>query len=486
MSVPAEPYRPLFHFTARRNWINDPNGLVWFDGEYHLFFQYNPFGSTWGHMSWGHAVSPDLTTWTELAVAIPEDDRDMIFSGSVVVDHRDTGGFSKGGAPALVAVYTGDRQGEVKHQTQNLAYSHDRGRTWSKYAANPVLDIGQANFRDPKVFWHAPTARWVMIVALSDQEKISLYASPDLKAWSHLSDFGPAGGVGTLWECPDLFALPVEGEPGAEKWMLKVDLFKGGIGGGSSAQYFVGDFDGTRFTPDTDANGADLWDWADHGHDFYAAITWSNLPESDGRRLWIGWMSNHAYAANTPTSPWRGSMTVARALGLARRGGTWVLAQNPVENLRVLRGAALAATDIARTPLVFSPDARPVGLEITAVIGLGDAARCGLALTWSSGDAVLLGLDRARGGVFVDRARSGLMTGEAGFADPRAARVADLATRVVNLHVLLDAASIEVFADDGTGVITEQIFPRGGLDSVSWFDAGGTGMIKDLAVWPLQ
>lgn len=249
----AEPHRPQFHFTPARNWMNDPNGLVYHQGEYHLFFQYNPDGDQWGNMSWGHAVSTDLVHWQELPLAIGHDDTEMIFSGSAVVDHANTSGFGTKDQPAMVAVYTRVPKAGG-HQSQALAYSTDRGRTWTKYAANPVLDIGSGEFRDPKVQWYAPTRSWLMAVVLATERKVRFYSSKDLKSWAPLSDFGPAGAVGGVWECPDLFELPVDGKPGKRKWVLVVSLNPGGIQGGSATQYFVGDFDGKKFTPDDDGS----------------------------------------------------------------------------------------------------------------------------------------------------------------------------------------------------------------------------------------
>ncbi|GAB2718683.1 GH32 C-terminal domain-containing protein [Streptomyces bullii] len=244
-----EQYRPQFHFTPAQNWMNDPNGLIWYKGQYHLFFQYNPSGNSWGNMSWGHAVSTDLVHWKQLPVAIPQDDDEMVFSGSVVLDKNNTSGFGTKDNPPLVAVYTSLVKA-TGIQRQSLAYSTDGGTTWTKYSGNPVLDLNSVNFRDPKVFWYAPTRSWLMAVALSDQHKIAFYSSPDLKHWTHQSDFGPAGATGGVWECPDLFPLPVDGNPKRTKWVLAVNLSPGAIAGGSGAQYFIGDFDGKRFTAD--------------------------------------------------------------------------------------------------------------------------------------------------------------------------------------------------------------------------------------------
>lgn len=244
-----EKYRPQFHFTPAENWMNDPNGLIFYKGRYHLFFQYNPSGDTWGNMSWGHAVSTDLVHWKQLPVAIPQDDDEMVFSGSVVLDTGNTTGFGTTQNPPLVAVYTSLVK-STGVQRQSLAYSTDDGTTWTKYSGNPVLDRNSVDFRDPKVFWYAPTQSWLMAVALSDQHRIAFYDSPDLKHWTHLSDFGPAGATGGVWECPDLFPLPVDGDPQKTKWVLAVNLNPGAVAGGSGAQYFVGDFDGTKFTAD--------------------------------------------------------------------------------------------------------------------------------------------------------------------------------------------------------------------------------------------
>ncbi len=244
-----ELYRPQFHFTPSQHWMNDPNGLVYHRGEYHLFFQHNPFGSTWGHMSWGHAVSRDLVHWEQLPVAIPELGDEKVFSGSAVVDKENTSGLGTAREPAMVAVYTAARPGS---QAQSLAYSTDRGRTWKRYAGNPVLDIGSGEFRDPKVFWYAPERKWVMVVAKALEHKVQLYSTPDLKTWTHMSDFGPANATGGAWECPDLFPLAVDGDPRRTKWVMLVSLNPGAIAGGSGMQYFVGDFDGTTFRADNE------------------------------------------------------------------------------------------------------------------------------------------------------------------------------------------------------------------------------------------
>ncbi|MGW2916166.1 GH32 C-terminal domain-containing protein [Streptomyces asoensis] len=249
----SETYRPQFHFTPEKNWMNDPNGLVYYKGEYHLFYQYNPDGNAWGDMSWGHAVSTDLVHWQQLPLALPHDDREMVFSGSAVVDEENTTGFGTRKNPPMVAVYTSHSK-TTGIQSQALAYSTDRGRTWTKYQGNPVIDIGSRDFRDPKVQWYEPTRSWLMTVSLSAEHKVRFYSSKNLKDWTRLSEFGPAGATGGVWECPDLFPLAVDGDTNNIKWVLVVNINPGGIAGGSAAQYFIGDFDGTKFTADD--NGA--------------------------------------------------------------------------------------------------------------------------------------------------------------------------------------------------------------------------------------
>jgi sucrose-6-phosphate hydrolase SacC (GH32 family) len=273
-----QPFRPQYHFSPREHWTNDPNGLVYFEGEYHLFFQYNPFGDEWGHMTWGHAVSNDLFHWTQLPDAIKEENGIMIFTGSAVVDTHNSSGFCLNNKPCLVAIYTGhtpEKDSQPALQTQNLAYSNDRGRTWTKYSGNPVVNLHMSDFRDPKVFWFQPTRRWIMAVSLPNEHKVRFYSSTDLKNWSQLSDFGPAGAVSGQWECPELFKLPLEGESNASRWVLKVGLNPGARLGGSGEQYFVGNFDGKQFTND---NASDTTLWTDYGKDCYCALTFNNLP----------------------------------------------------------------------------------------------------------------------------------------------------------------------------------------------------------------
>lgn len=303
--VADNEYRPKFHFTPKKNWMNDPNGLVWHKGEYHLFFQHNPFGREWGHMSWGHAVSKDLLNWEELAVAIPEGDDGAIFSGSAVSVGDD-----------IIAIYTRDFN---KVQTQCIAISSDNGRSFTKYEDNPVLDLGMEHFRDPKVFKYQD--RWIMAVVKAQEFLVCFYDSDDLKTWRPLSEFGKVGATGGQWECPDLFPLTIDGE---EVWVLIVSLSPGGIKNTSGTQYFIGEFDGKVFTP---RYSTDEPRWLDYGSHNYAGVSFNNEP--NGKRIFIGWLNSWQKKEHPETS-WIGAMTIPRELSLTKLDGEIVITQRPL------------------------------------------------------------------------------------------------------------------------------------------------------------
>ncbi len=405
--------RPTYHYAARANWLSDPNGLVHHAGEWHMFYQYNPHGEDWGHMSWGHAVSRDLAQWEELPVALLEDDRHAIFSGSAVIDHANSAGFGK---DAMVAIYTGAAVGAA-HQVQCLASSTDAGRSWTKYAGNPVLDIGLADFRDPNVFWHEPTRRWIMVVVLSAENRARLYASRDLKTWDELSDIPGTGAAGEIWECPLLIELPVEGT-GTSRWLFKVDALRGAPGSG--ALYQIGQFDGTRFVPDFAE-----WQVADMGSDFYAAIAWHEPRDAEERPLWIGWMGNHAYQGRLPRQGWRGAMSLPRRLSLVRRGDGLVLRQ--VAEPAAVRSVPAVSADAASVPQacrISLPDAGDFSLV------LGDAD--GRLLIVERHGAMLLATRRDPHAPFLDSVKRARIAGGHPF------------------ELWLDGGSIELLGDDGT------------------------------------
>ena len=416
--------RPQYHYAAAANWLSDPNGLVHWNDEWHLFYQYNPHGEDWGHMSWGHAVSRDLAHWQELPPALTSDELGMIFSGSAVIDHANTAGF---GAEAMVAIYT-SATCTPQRQTQSLAWSNDHGRSWHKYAGNPVLDAGLADFRDPNVFWHAASERWIMVVALSDQNRVRVYGSRDLKAWEQLSEISGGDAPGHLWECPLLIELPIEGETAA-RWLFKVDVLSGAPGSG--AIYRTGTFDGQQFQPDPHG-----WLALDAGTDFYAAIAWHEPRDELGRPLWIGWLGNHAYQAQLPLQGWRGAMSLPRRLSLRRAGDGYRLRQE-------MAGPAIAAVPAAQlSHAALNPSC---ALELP---GGQD-----FALRIEDDDGRMLLIERRASLVQVTR------------RDPAGAyldRVQQVQLgRTAPLKVWLDVGSLELLGDDGCTALSMQHRLRG-------------------------
>lgn len=482
-----ELWRPQFHFTPAETWMNDPNGMFFYDGEYHLFYQNNPYGNRWGHMSWGHAVSRDLVRWEHLPLAIAEENGVMIFSGSAVVDWKNTSGFGAHGRPPLVAIYTGHHTGRPL-QNQQIAFSNDRGRTWTKFDGNPVLDIGEADFRDPKVFWHEPTGRWIMAVSWSPRRMIRFYGSPNLKSWTHLSDFGPAGSTNGIWECPDLFPVMIEGRRQDSRWVLVVNVGSGAPAGGSGTQYFVGQFDGARFIPETTTETAL---WADFGRDFYAAVSWSDVPARDGRRLWIAWMSNWNYANDVPTYPWRSAMTVPRELLLRETPDGLRLVQRPVGEMAKLRGprrhrgrGSPAEVSAWLEPIRLESGLAEVEIEFDSVPHQG---RIALILHHGHTGETRVTADLGAAALEVDRTR----TGRSDFS-PVFSGVHRAPLRVVNgrltVRLLVDVSSVEVFAQGGESVLTDLILPESpGLRlAIEATGPAAAAQVRSISLWPLQ
>jgi sucrose-6-phosphate hydrolase SacC (GH32 family) len=641
-----ELYRPQFHFTPGEHWMNDPNGLVYYQGEYHMFYQWNPLGDTWGNISWGHAISRDLVHWTELGLAISYDDRETIFSGSVVVDKDNTSGFGTKANPPMVAIYSSAALPTFA-QSQALAYSLDRGRTWTKYAGNPVLDNPDPDFRDPKVFWYEPTQRWIMPVALSLQRKIQFYSSPNLKNWTLESEFGPEGATAGVYEVPNLIPLPVQGRGSTEpKWLLIVNINPGAPGGGSAAQYFIGDFDGHRFTADDSGRytppsgdvladfegpdygawsttgtafgtgpshgptpgqrpiaqyegsgfvnsrqpndaaqgtltspvfeithdhinfligGSDLpdlaglpgettvnlivdgdvvrsatgfgddwldwksWDvsdlqgesariqvvdraatghilldqitqadeaatsgsdrarWVDWGHDFYAAITFENVPND--RQLLVGWMNNWTYGSLIPTFPWRSTQSEPRDLSLRRIARKVELVQRPAPELNELRTAPVyKITDrgVTGTRTLQGAGSRGRALDIKATFDSGNADRFGLKVFVGGGEETVIGYDTRAQEIYVDRRQSGDVSFHPQFASVSRAPLRLPQSGKLKLRVLVDHSSVEVFADKGQRVITDQVFPSAGSDGVQLFAQGGRATVDALKLWRME
>lgn len=465
------PFRLQYHFTPPQNWTNDPNGLVYYKGEYHLFYQFNPFGAKWGHMSWGHAVSSDLVHWQDLPVALEEENGIMIFSGSAVVDEQNSSGLCTAhGADrsCLIAIYTGHRP---ERQTQNIAFSNDRGRTWTKYKNNPVIDLRLKDFRDPKVMWYARGRKWVMTAALPDQHKVRFFESLDLIHWQALSDFGPAGATGGIWECPDLFELPVA--EGGRRWVLIVNINPGAIAGGSGTQYFIGKFDGSRFINENRPSEAL---WLDYGKDYYAAVSYFGHKPGDDRRIMIGWFSNWQYANDTPETGWRGAMALPREITLGQTRQGVRIRQKPVRELEQLRQAMPQAVAIPAVgkPMTLKEAGRLLqaagnskSLELEMAFLPGEARRYGIKVLGRAQNGTLVGIDHDKNEIYIDRTRSGNVGFNKAFSGKQTAPLPREST--VKLHLFIDRSSIEVFVDGGAVVLADRIYPGANDTALSFF-----------------
>jgi fructan beta-fructosidase len=469
-----EPWRPQFHFSSAANWINDPNGLLYYHGEYHLFFQHNPFGNVWGHMSWGHAVSTDLVHWRHLPIALREENGVMAFSGTCIADTNNTSGLGKKGEGPLIAIFTGHTD---TRQAQYLAYSNDRGRTWTKYAGNPILDLHKKDFRDPKVFWYAPKKYWVMVLMLPDQHKVQVYSSNNLKRWTHRSDFGPAGDTTGVWECPDLSPIPVAGDSTQKKWVLLTSQ-------NASMQYFVGDFDGVAFTPQNPA-GAILR--PDYGPDYYAAISYNELPDTISP-VSIGWVNNWNYANDIPTTPWKGAMSLPRNLSVKKTGDTWVLLQQPIAALQALRKAELPMPQNELLGGTKPLSIQSQQLEIDLCITPAASANVGVRLAAGNGHEVVIGYDAAKKLLYLDRGKTVRQSFSKAFEARKRFEtpVQPDGSGIIRLHIFFDHSIVEVFAGSGEAVMTAQVFPDNTDNGVELFSNGGNSRVNALKIWELN
>jgi fructan beta-fructosidase len=494
-SVPLyhEQYRPQFHYSPPQQWMNDPNGMVYADRDYHLFFQYNPYANVWGPMHWGHAVSVDLVHWQNLPIALFPDAHGTIFSGSAVLDENNTSGFGSAENPPLVAVFTyhdhlQENLNPVGFESQGIAYSLDQGRTWTKYEKNPVLqNPGVHDFRDPKVFWFAPRHRWIMTLAVGNH--VGFYSSADLKAWTHESDFGGQWGAhGGVWECPDLIELPVAGDV-ARKSVLIVSVGTGAPNGGSGTQYFVGRFDGREFTLDGAAPTTPRW--VDYGTDDYAGSTWSGATPGD-RALFMGWMSNWEYAKVVPTERWRSAMTVPRELALTRTSQGIELRSRPVAELAALRsGSHRVARRTSSASLNLTPDTQAT--PDTHASGLWDlelrldtrrAARVELVFSNSQNQRTVFRINNQDRRYELDRTASGVVDFSPRFATVQTAPMVGKSPHVA-VRALVDQSSIEIFINDGQTVFTAVVFPTTPYDKITLNSDQKVG-IEESTVYTLQ
>ena len=436
MLIP-EKYRPSYHHAPGRGWMNDPNGLFFKDGVWHLYYQYNPYGSMWGNMHWAHSTSTDLLHWQQQPVALAPDAWGTMFSGSCVVDHNNTAGFGK---DAIISMYTSSRPtpfgGDV--QAQCIAYSNDGGKTFTKYVGNPVITDEKKDFRDPHVFWNEEAGFWNMILAAG--QEMQIYSSANLKDWKYESSFGHEyGNHGGVWECPDLMKMKVRGTD-KEKWMLICNINPGGPFGGSAAQYFIGQFDGHKFTCEDEPSETK---WMDYGKDHYATITFDNTP--DGRRCAIAWMSNWQYANQVPTMQYRSANSVVRDLGLFEYKGETYCSVLPAKEMTAARGAKVGAPTEA--------------CEIVVDIK-GDAQ---ITLRNAKGERVVMTYDDAEETFDMDRRRSGNISFSDAFPVVTSSPTYG---KIRQLRIFVDRSSIEAFDSEGKMVMTNLVFPNEPYDKI--------------------
>lgn len=472
-----ESFRPVYHHTPAYGWMNDPNGMFYKDGLYHLYFQYNPYGSVWGNMHWGHSTSTDLMHWKFEGCAIVPDAWGAIFSGSCVVDHENTAGFGK---EAVVAFYTSAKStpwGDI--QMQSMAYSLDNGKTFTKYEGNPILTSSEKDFRDPKVFWYAPGKHWVMILAVG--QHMEIYSSVNLKEWKKESEFGAMQGAhGGVWECPDLVEISVEGTR-EKKWVLICNLNPGGPFGGSAAQYFVGSFDGKKFVNESPTQTK----WMDWGKDNYATVTWNNAP--DGRCIALGWMSNWQYANNVPTRQYRSANTLARDLTLYREGQELYLKSTPSVEVKKARGKKVSIPSFKvseKHEMVNLFEEKQGAYEVEIVIQNAGASKIAFCLLNDKGEKVSMYYDLNRKQFVMDRSESGTVDFSKDFPAVTVAPVN--VDKELTLRLFVDRSSIEAFGEDGKFVMTNLVFPSQPYVKMC-FEADKNGYaVKSLNVYKLQ
>ena len=472
-----ESFRPVYHHTPAYGWMNDPNGMFYKDGVYHLYFQYNPYGSVWGNMHWGHSTSTDLMHWKFEGCAIVPDAWGAIFSGSCVVDHENTAGFGK---EAVVAFYTSAKStpwGDI--QMQSMAYSLDNGKTFTKYEGNPILTSSEKDFRDPKVFWYAPGKHWVMILAVG--QHMEIYSSVNLKEWKKESEFGVMQGAhGGVWECPDLVEIPVEGTR-EKKWVLICNLNPGGPFGGSAAQYFVGSFDGKKFVNESPTQTK----WMDWGKDNYATVTWNNAP--DGRCIALGWMSNWQYANNVPTRQYRSANTLARDLTLYREGQELYLKSTPSVEVKKARGKKVSIPSFRvseKHEIVNLFEDNQGAYEVEILIQNAGASKIAFCLLNDKGEKVSMYYDLNRKQFVMDRSESGTVDFSKDF--PAVTVAPANVDKELTLRLFVDRSSIEAFGEDGKFVMTNLVFPSQPYVKMC-FEADKNGYaVKTLNVYKLQ
>lgn len=495
---PAEPtarfqekFRPQIHFSPAAGWMNDPNGMVYYEGEYHLFYQHYPEASVWGPMHWGHAISKDLVHWEHQPIALYPDSLGYIFSGSAVVDWKNSSGLGTEQNPPLIAFFTYhnmdiEQAKGIDVESQGIAYSLDKGRTWTKYDKNPVIkNPGIRDYRDPKVFWHEESQHWIMSIA--SQQVIRFYHSKDCINWTFLSDFGDGyGSHEGVWECPDLFPLKVKGSD-ETKWVLIVNINPGGPAGGSAAQYFVGDFDGRAFTSNQKQTL-----WMDHGKDNYAGVTWSDTP--DGRRILIGWMNNWQYAGEKPCINWSGAATLPREMGLVKDQSLYLLTSTPIRELDKLHGESiqLEPMKIDRSfalSNLMTFDKAPVEIKLTFDqqnnTQMSFASRYGVTCRNEKGEYISVGYDNVNKVFYIDRTNAVGEVFSDKFAGVHSAPYI-VNTPQVEWTLVIDVASVEFFTAEGRVVMTDVFYPSEPFNTIEVFTENGVIDVTQGSVTELK
>lgn len=474
-----EKYRPVYHHTPSYGWMNDPNGMFHKDGVWHLYYQYNPYGSKWQNMSWGHSTSKDLIHWTHEPIAIEPTGLGTVFSGSCALDTTDSAGF---GSDAVIGMYTS----AGVSQTQSLVWSKDNGRTFEFYPSNPVITL-ESEARDPNMFWDAKAGQWVLVLAHALDHEMLIFTSPDMKDWTLQSSFGKVGAQDGVWECPDLFKLKVDGTD-KEKWVLICNLNPGGIFGGSATQYFIGDFDGKTFKADTDATGNIPAKWMDFGKDHYATVSWSDAP--DNRCTAIGWMSNWQYAGEVPTMQFRSANTLPRDLSLfTASDGELYLASTPSPEMKALRGTPTVSVrnaDIRKKAVSCPLPAANDGVcEILVDVNARKSSKINLTLANNAGEKVVMQYDVAAHTLSFDRRESGIVDFSQDFPAVTVAPTFEENGKI-SLRIFIDKSSIEVFGNDGRFAMTNLVFPENPYTSLSISSTGGNARIDNLKIYPIK
>ncbi|HBO36629.1 MAG TPA: glycoside hydrolase [Sphaerochaeta sp.] len=478
-----EHNRPVYHFTPPKNWMNDPNGLIYLEGEYHLFYQHNPCENSWGNMSWGHAVSRDLVHWEHFPVALWYEEHLGIYSGTMVLDRSNSSGLGTKGQAPLVAFFTGHNT-ITGEQDQRVAFSVDKGRTWIKYTGNPVIVSIGKDMRDPKVFWHEQTNRWVMAVAIPHDRVIRFYSSKNLINWTWESDFGQRGSVEGLWECPDIFPLPVIGSLSCTiRWVLLVSVNPGGPAGGSGVQYFIGEFDGKRFYTDCDTDN--LSRWVDLGKDFYAAQTFANM---DGfRQVAVAWMNNWDYAHEDQTEPWKGSLTIPRELSLICLENRIQLVQNPISELKSLRSvvSTLSSLKIDSERALFQGISCPA-FEVSFSVNMSCADTFLFGIQASGFEYLCISYNKGSGLLSLTRRSEGADHISPDHLHGTQSVKIPLVSHHIKFHLFSDNFSIELFLQGGIYVLTNRVIQPVGPKRISMRTIQGMAIVENLKIWSLR